>query len=756
MASKLQEALGSVPQAGSTRLRGGPASLQRRSVNVLAEGTQPSGLVQSLAKFGTALAEGASAYDAKQQSKADERSNEIIRKLTPEQRREAIKNGTLLYQDDPYAMQALNFKTGRNAAFLIDDDVAQRVQNGEFRTRAEMEKYRNDQLTKGAQTYADQFGLNVDDEQFQRGFNNDITERNISLYGKHDSFLSDQAQKGAIVASKVELTGVLNDPQVLARPESGEFFEKYINQGITSGSIPSDAQAQQVIISSLNDVIQRPGSSTFLQNLQDRKVTLNGKTTTYKELMGEEQWNSLMVKAQSTQFKNDAKLTEGFRLGISSALNQDDTSKGWEMIQGAKAELDKLQPGEQMTPEREMLIQAEEQMQARFRQEAQATAKEMDKQQKTINKQQVIDAQFTKRIDGQYVSTSFKDMPTNENTGEFTHSDMVNYANAKLSQIDQMQLTEQQKDRMKLSYLRADSEGGAFRTVVGEMAQDAGAEWSAAVINGKLPENTVAMDKLRAMRNTDPDLFAALYPDKADLFLTMDMMDKQGIDPQVLIDADRSRRSLTKEMQYEDDKAWASLKNNSESPELSRIPASLDGMARKIYDSTKYRTGNSDMAMQQVDKFLKESTVTFKGEDVDGDTIGIIPKNILQVTDDPKSWEQGKDILDTARQGIIQANPWITNKQLTMYQQGDSIYMMDTTGTVRIRYDKELLTREYNQQQQRLAEKAEKEALEAATKRAPIAAVNQVRKDIKSGKRKGLAQRSQEFREQRLNRKPKE
>ncbi|MDS7278891.1 hypothetical protein NXG15_29765, partial [Klebsiella pneumoniae] len=68
------------------------------------------------------------------------------------------------------------------------------------------------------------------------------------------------------------------------------------------------------------------------------------------------------------------------------------------MLQGAKAELDRLQPGEQMTPERERLIQAEEQMQTRFRQEAQAAAKEMDKRQKTINKNQVIDQQFTKHI----------------------------------------------------------------------------------------------------------------------------------------------------------------------------------------------------------------------------------------------------------------------------------------------------------------------------------------------------------------------
>ena len=728
MASKLEQALGQLPQAGSTRIRGGSASMQYRPVTIQQEGVRQSNLVQSLAKFGAAMGEAADAYDKRQRDKAEERSDEIIRKLTPEQRREAIKNGTLLYQDDPYAMEALRFKTGRNAAFLIDDEVAQKVQSGEFRTRTEMEEYRHKRLTEGANEFAEQFMINPEDSEFQRGFNANITERNISLYGKHDAFLSEQAQKGAILASKVELSGVLKDPQVLARPESGEFFQRYIDNAIKTGSIPSDAQAQQVIIGSLNDVIQRPGATNFLQSLADRPVTLNGKTSTYKELMGGEQWNALMVKAQSTQFDNDAKLSEGFRLGITSALNQDDTSKGWEMLQGAKAELDRLQPGEQMTPERERLIQAEEQMQARFRQEAQAAAKEMDKRQKTINKNQVIDQQFTKRINGQYVSTSYKDMPTNENTGEFTHSDMVNYANGKLAEIDQMQLTEQQKDRMKLSYLRADSEGGAFRTVVGQMVTDAGSEWSAAVINGKLPEDTTALNKLRTMRNTDPDLFAALYPDKADLFLTMDMMDKQGIDPQILIDADRSRRSLTKEMQYEDDKAWASLKNNSESPELSRIPASLDGMARKIYDSVKYRTGNSDMAMQQTDKFLKESTVTFKGDDVDGDTIGIIPKNILQVSDDPKSWEQGRDILEEARKGIIAANPWVTNKQLTMYQQGDSIYMMDTTGTVRIRYDKELLTRTYQEQQQRLAKEAEEKALKEATKRAPISAATQARK----------------------------
>ncbi|MRT45039.1 internal virion protein C, partial [Xylella fastidiosa subsp. multiplex] len=133
-------------------------------------------------------------------------------------------------------------------------------------------------------------------------------------------------------------------------------------------------------------------------------------------------------------------------------------------------------------------------------------------------------------------------------------------------------------------------------------------EWSAAVINGKLPERTPALDALRRIRNADPQLIAALYPDQAELFLTMDMMDKQGIDPQVILDADRLTAKRSKEQRFEDDKAFESALNSSTAPEIARMPASLRESARKIYDSVKYRSGNESMAMEQMTKFLKEST----------------------------------------------------------------------------------------------------------------------------------------------------
>lgn len=725
MASKVLSAL-DMARPGMSRLRATRGGMNYQAATITPE--QPrSSLLESIGRFAKA---GADVYAANEQRKkdlADERSDEIIRKLTPEQRREALNNGTLLYQDDPYAMEALRVKSGRNAAYLVDDDVMQKVREGVFRTREEMEQYRHSRLQEGAKNYAEQFGLNPEDEAFQRGFNSDITERNISLYGAHDNFLSEQAKKGAIVNSRVELNSVLSDPDMLKRPDAAEFFGKYISNSLVTGSIPSDDQAVQLIGSALSDVTNRPGGADFLKGIENQKVKLHGAESTYRELLGEEQWNAMMVTAQKSQFDHDAKLTEAFDLKVNTALNQDDPRLGWEMIQGAKAELDKVQPGEQLTPQRQALIQAETQLQDAMVKWTQNQAKEMDKAQKTFNKSQVIDEQFKKRINGEYVSTAYSDMPTNENTGKFSQEDMVNYANKKLADIDSMDIPDARKDQLKLQYLRADSKDGPFRTAIGTMVTDADNEWSAAVINGKLPDDTPALNKLREIRNADPNLFAALYPDKAQLFLTMDMMDKQGIDTQILIDGTKQMQSRTKEMQFEDDRAWQDLKNNSKAPELSRMPTSMDKYARTLYDAVKYSTGNADLAQAQVTKFLQDSTVTIADDDVDGGTIGVLPKNLLQVNDDPASWKEGQKVLDAARQGIIEHNPWITNKQLSVYQQGDSIYMMDTTGSVRIRYDRELLQKAWQEQQERIGKQAAEEALKEATKRAPIAAVNKAR-----------------------------
>ncbi|UZT50151.1 internal virion protein [Enterobacter phage 02_vB_Eclo_IJM] len=119
---------------GRGRAPGKAISLDYQAANVQGQ-TGDSGLAKALTDFVSTGAGVYKQFQDKAKDLGDERSNEIIRKLTPQQRREAIQNGTLLYQDDPYAMEQLRVKTGRNAAYAVDDEINVKIQNGEFRTR---------------------------------------------------------------------------------------------------------------------------------------------------------------------------------------------------------------------------------------------------------------------------------------------------------------------------------------------------------------------------------------------------------------------------------------------------------------------------------------------------------------------------------------------------------------------------------------------------------------------------------------------
>lgn len=722
--SKLLQALNSFTAPQTSKLHStGKTEYKAATIYENPRYSRKSELIGTVGRLAEIGANAYQDYDNNRKALADERSNKIIREMTPEQRKEALANGTLLFQDDPYVMEALNFKTGRNAAYQVDNEISQRIQNGEFDTRAKLDEVRHKRLQEVSKQMAETFGVNENDASYQKGFNADITDRNISLYGQHDNYISDRTKKGILINSRAELSSVLNDPVSLRSPHVGAFFESYIKNGRNNGSIPSDEQAFSIISQSLADVVNKEGGSYFLQQIGDKRVSLYGSNTTFRDLMGSEQWDNLLIKAQHNEFKLNAQRTENFNLQLQSALNQESTNTQWEQLAILQNELEKYQPGDQMTPEKQMLISAKAQVLNNIKRETGDIARQMDEQQKTINKMEVIENQFNKRLNGQYVSTAYNDMPTNENTGEFSHSDMVNYANKKLADIDALDITEDQKDELKLKYLKADSQNGAFRTNMKQLVEEANGEWTAAVINGKLPENGgTALSSLRRIFNKDPDLLAALYPDSAELFNTLDLIDRRGVDMQILLDNDRAKRTTSKEMQYEKDRAWQDLHNNSKYPDLARIPVSMDNEARLVFESVQSRTGNTDLAIQQVRSYLRQNATVFTSNDADGDTVGVIPKNLLRVTDDPDSWKQGKDILTQAVTQIQKANPWIQNKQLSIFEQGDSIYLMDATGQINIRYDKELLSKEY----QDMVAKQDAEARAKALKKANTRSVDVV------------------------------
>lgn len=717
MASNIESALGRRTLGGVQRLRGG-GRIEYKAAQITAPQGE-SGLARALTDFVSTGAGVYKAFDDQKKSQADERSNEIIRKLTPQQRRDAIQSGTLLYQDDPYAMEALKVKTGRNAAYAVDDEISQKIQNGEFRTRGEMEEYRHTRLQDAAKSYADEYGINPADEFYQKGFNADITDRNIAIYGQHNKFVSEETKKSSMLNTRVELNSFMNDGDLMRSPDAGKSFMQYIRDGLTTAAIPSDGHAREVISQSVRDAIQKSGGSNFLSQIKDEHIVLNGVDASIEELLGPDVFNAAMVEAQGTEYKLVAKYQEDLSLGLQSAMLQDDPTIGLAKIQELKAQNNQLQVGEEMTPQRQQIINAEASIMEAIKRKSAETAKANTKLIQSQNKQLYIDEVYQKRLNGENVSTDFGDFPISESTGEYKRSDMNNYAAAKLQQIDQLDISEPSKDARKLSLLRADTTDGPFRNSFKTLTDDAAGEWQAAVIRGVYDEDRmVRFESLRKVYTQDPSTFAALYPEQAQLFTTFEQMDKMGLDPQAIIDADKQASSMSKDMRAESDRAWKELKDDSQNKELSRMPTAMDSAARKVWDSWYYRTGNADAATQQTQKWLNENTVTFESESADGRSIGMVSKHQLMVGDNPESWQVGRDIIDVARQKLIQANPWIANSQLSVVEQNGSVYLQDASGQLRIKYDKEVVGALYRDQQKKAEDAAYAKAEAEANKRA--------------------------------------
>ncbi|WYW00674.1 internal virion protein [Pseudomonas phage vB_PpuP-Vasula] len=645
-----------------------------------------NGLADAMRGFVGSAADAYNKYDAMQQSKAEERSNEIIRKLTPEQRREAIQNGTLLYKDDARAMTLLRQKTGRNAAFEVDSEIQQKIQNGEFRDRKSMTDYRQQRLSDRAISYAKDAGIDPEDSDYKRGFDTDITQRNAGLFDLHSQFLSKNMQAQASIEARNDLTPLVNDPHFLGSHDGAYVVSNYINKGLETGEIPSDNEAINTLTMLASDIVSKDGGADWLRNAKDQKIKVLGGEQTIENILGPEVYQNMITKADTATYERNAKKTEGFMLGIANAQSQQDPAAGWKMLNDLERQNDWVQKGEQMTPQRQALIQAKAQMIESVKRTTQAGQVALEKRAQADNRQLVIDQAFDARIGGQSLSVDPKFLPSDDNTGKFTDADMANYATNKLNQIDQMGIPDAEKAKKKMAYLKADYKDGPFQAAFQTLTQDAAQEWQAALIQGK-PDGLNRIYELQKAYEQNPGVLAQLYPESAGLMETMKFMGQYGLEPQVLIDAERNKPKTEEERRYREEQ-WASIKNDSATADvLKYVPDDMEKMARSVFDAYTTHTGDSSAASKAVTEFLQQNTVSFTqgGGWAPGSGSrafhGMLSKSDLQV--DPNntdSWEAGKSIIDDTMRDLAKDSVWGASG-MTVRARDGVIYIQNMTGS---------------------------------------------------------------------------
>lgn len=719
--SLIDRAVSGQERNGVERLRE-TGRLGYRAVTHQAEGVDTS-LGQAFQNFG---AQSARLYGAHQQKQkllederkklADERSNEILRKLTPEQRREAFANGTLLYQDDPYAMEALRFKSGRNAAFEVETEIKNKVAMGEFKNADDLKEWRKTRLEDKARAYAEAVGISHADMDYQRGFNADIVQRDAAIYDFHAQKLSEQTLAIAQMETTSDLGSLFADEGWLRSPDSPAQFAAYFNQGLATGAIPTEGMAVASIQKAFADNAAQPGADAFMQSIGEQEVQLYGRTMKVRDIVGPEVLENYQVKAGEAAFKRNRLLTQEFTFGLQNATAQPDPHEGLALLSQMQAALYRQQPSDMVTSQSSQLDAARGRLLAQIAADSAKRQEDMHKQGLSDNRLQMFEAKFQQRFSGDNVSLDWRTFETDESTGKFTKEDAANFAAKRLSEIDRMGLPQEAKDKLKMQYLAVDPEDGPFRAHFETLTTDAMNQFNGLVIAQEAEvseETTGRIREFQRIYQANPALIGGLYGPQSALARRLSLMERSGIDMSVMIDAERKAKGLTEEERKAQDQKWANLFNGTDST-VAYLPANLRDAARTLFDSELFRTGDETAAKSSVNAWLGETSVQFTHErDGASATHGAVSKRSLMADpQDPTSWKHGQALLERTISDLQKVKPWLKAGDITISDTPHGLRLQDDVGSVNILVTPRMLQQTWQVEQQAKAHFAAKERAE--------------------------------------------
>ncbi|WYW04294.1 internal virion protein [Pseudomonas phage vB_PpuP-Kompost-2] len=669
MANDISRALAQTEMGGKERLHGSTATVQFQASQQRAD-VGNNGFADSMANFVKSGVQAYGSYAAEKGKNAQAESDKIIRSMTLTQRREAIEAGTLHMQDDPDVMNIVRHDTGRTAAYDVENEMQTKIASGEFdgKDRKELEEYRQTRLEMVAQSYANEAGIDPTDPDYQRGFNADIVQRNAGLFDLHDQRRSKRLIAQTVINTRGDTGPLLDDPNFMRGLDSGPQMAAYYKGKVATGGIPTDQALLDSVNQTLNDAVTKDHGPNFLASFRDQTITVMGVEQKVGDVIGQDKYDNLIAKSSQAAYERNRPRYEKFQMGIAEATNQADPARGWDMIQTLKAQNQWVQDGENMTPQKQALINAEIDLMNKVKEDTTRTLKATEEASQTDNRLLRLDERYEGRMKGAMLGTSKKDMDVDGNTGEYKESDWATYAQRKLSQIDAMDVPVEQKDLMRGKLLQFDHADGPFRRGFQTLIDDANNEWAGAVALGEMGE-TPKIDQLSRVYAQQPALIASLYPDKAGFIEKMNQLKHAGINPAVLIEADKRNNQLPKEELIQRNIQWEALKRDSNYPSLAAIPNTMDVMARSLYDSFVASTGDPSDASLRLSQWLDKNTVSFKGsdEDVQEGFQGMLnKKDLMADPNDANSWEQGKQIVDETISGIKAASPYWAESPITV------------------------------------------------------------------------------------------
>lgn len=671
MASNIERAVAQTQMGGSQPLHGSTPTTQFQASAQKAD-VGDNGFGDAMARFVKAGTGAYGTYADQKAKNAQAESDKIIRSMTLSQRREAIGTGTLHMQDDPDTMNILRHDTGRTAAYDVENEMQTKISNGEFdqQDRKQLEEYRQQRLEMVSQSYAKEAGIDPTDPDYQRGFNSDIVRRNAGLFDLHEQRRSKRFIAQTVINTRGDVGGLLTDPGFMKGTDAGAHMANYFNTKYASGGIPTDQAMIEAVNQTVSDATERDYGTNFLKTFGDQEITVMGVKQKARDIIGEDKYQNLIAQSGQKAYQRNRPKFEKFQTDLATAENLLDPVAAANAIDKVDTENQWIQDSDVMTPQKQAIINARIAVQNKLKEHTKATAKATEELIQSDNRISILDQQYTRKMSGESVDLTKIGQVEDSVSGKWKDSDWANFADYKLKQIDAMGISQEQKDSMKGKLISTDHANGPFRRQFQTLIDDANTEWRGAVATGEAGDMK-RINELQRVYAQQPSLIAGLFPDQAGFIEKMQQMKASGIDPRVLMEADKKKAGLSKEELINRDVQWAAVKKDSSSPALSALPDNMEVMARSLYDAFLSGTGDANDASKQTSAWLEKNTVSFSNNSstfgVGGDKDYSVQqgyqgmlnkKDLMADPNEANSWESGQKIVKDTIEGIKAASPY--------------------------------------------------------------------------------------------------
>lgn len=673
--SKLQEALRGIetlaPKVPLTKLTTG--TYQAVKPQVHAESLN-LGMMQAGMQIGEGIKSGIQLGIKKRQERGVERANEIFLKgLTPEQMKEARSSGQLLYQDDPYAMQALEREIGRQEAFNIDALVKAAVAKGDFPDRKSMENYRLELIKKSLENTPAIYGFDPTSSQFRDGFETDIVDRNIQLYQAQAVQTDQTRREEADVVVKNNIKTILETPEV----DSVKGTIDYLNQQRNLGLIRNDDEYKKHMNDALTEVANK-GDVGDVEAFVDAPITVEGKDTTIRALLGDAQTDQFIMTAGTNAYmKNQEKQIE-FQRDINKITHGDMSTL--EGVATAKAILEKQwnqvfsmnQDHPMWTKHKDALIEAEAQLNANIRtaNEKQKVALKEDFQ--TNQRYDEIDARVERRLTGEGVPLGIDTFEETQFTGKYTTNDFAMYFNRKLEAIDADEtLTPKQRSikKMTIGNVMKDADkagfGAWYNSQMGTIQNELDSVSFAVSAGMEIPD-TPTFNQYGNMYAEDPKLFMNVFGEDAQMALNLATAKSLSVDYATYMKGAKTVQSLDVAARKQFDQEWAAQVDKS-----GGVLKKLTPQQREIYRGWAAATHGVgfNTALARIVEHADANFISV------GD-IGTVKRSVLMTNDKVESADEGAEVLETYMQNQFGSD----YKRSQAYSVGDNIIIMNPNG----------------------------------------------------------------------------